>query len=131
MKRVLGFVAALLLVGAAAAGWLIGEDEAPVTLPVPLSDESPFRYPIGLWDRRIEGETVLMVHVDDMGAVDSAYVLLSSGQPAFDSAALAGAEVLRFAPARRGEDRVASWARLPVRFRIPADPADPADRSDG
>ncbi|MBW3554859.1 MAG: energy transducer TonB [Gemmatimonadetes bacterium] len=128
MKRVIGFVAALLLVGAAAAGWLIGDDDVPLTDPVPLSDESPFRYPIGLWDRRVEGETVLMVHVTDMGAVDSAYVLLSSGEAAFDSAALAGSGALRFAPARRGEDRVASWARLPVRFRMPADQA---DRSDG
>lgn len=128
MKGVIGFVAALLLVGAAAAGWLIGDDDVPLTDPVPLSDESPFRYPIGLWDRRVEGETVLMVHVTDMGAVDSAYVLLSSGEAAFDDAALAGSAALRFAPARRGEDRVASWARLPVRFRMPADQA---DRSDG
>ena len=128
MKRVLGFVAALLLVGAAATSWFIGEDDVPVTDPVPLSDESPFRYPIRLWDRGVEGETVLMVHVTDTGAVDSAYVLLSSGEAAFDSAALAGSDALRFAPARRGEDRVASWARLPVRFRMPADSA---DRSDG
>ena len=128
MKRVLGFAAALLLVGAAAAGWLVGDEEVPVTEPVPLSDDSPFRYPIPLWDRGVEGETVLMVHVTDMGAVDSAYVLLSSGEAAFDSAALAGSGALLFAPSRRGEDRVASWARLPVRFRMPADSA---DRSDG
>ena len=127
MKRVLGFVAALLLVGAAATSWFIGDDDVPVTVPVPLSGDSPFRYPIPLWDRGVEGETVLMVHVTDMGAVDSAYVLLSSGEPAFDSAALAGSGALRFAPARRGEDRVAAWARLPVRFRMPADSADRRD----
>lgn len=107
--------------GAVAVGWLAGEGEVVATSPVPLPLESPFRYPIALWDRRAEGETILMVHVTDVGRVDSAYVLLSSGEAAFDSAAVAGSRGLRFSPARRGDDRVASWARLPVRFRLPAD----------
>ena len=121
MKRAIGVGIVLAMAGGAAAGWLMGGEEVAVTRPAVLTDQSPFRYPIDLWDRRIEGEAVLMVHVTDAGAVDSAYVLISSGQPAFDSAALAGSGELRFTPGRRGDERVATWARLPVRFRMPAD----------
>ncbi|HUG41759.1 MAG TPA: energy transducer TonB [Longimicrobiales bacterium] len=124
MKRAIGFVAALLLVWTAAAAWLTGGEEVALTEPVVFSVDSPFRYPIALWDRRVEGETVLMVHVTDRGRVDSAYVLVSSGEVAFDSAALDGARELRFAPARRGQEPVSLWARLPVRFRMAADSAE-------
>ena len=123
MKRTIGFGVALVVVGLAGAGWLLDGEDPVATLPVPLSGPSPFRYPIPLWDARVEGETILMVHVTDRGGVDTAYVLGSSGQTAFDSAALAGARALRFEPARRGGDSIASWARVPVRFRMPADSA--------
>ena len=95
-----------------------GGDE-PVTDPRPISVESPFRYPIDEWDADAEGEVVMMVHVTALGAVDSVYVLESSGRPALDSAALAGARELKFAPGRRGDDRIAMWAKLPVRFAKP------------
>lgn len=124
MKRSIGFVGALIVVALAGAGWLLGGEEPVVTQPVPLSDASSFRYPIPLWDARMEGETILMVHVTTTGGVDTAYVLTPSGQPAFDSSALAGARDLRFEPGRRGRDSIASWARLPVRFRMPPDSAD-------
>jgi protein TonB len=100
--------------------------EEPVTDPEPITVESPFRYPIELWDEGVEGEAVLMVHVTPMGAVDSVYVLDSSGQAALDSAALAGARNLKFAPGRRGDRRIAMWAKLPVRFALP-DPAPSGD----
>lgn len=101
---------------------------APTTEPAPISADSPFRYPIQLWDKGLEGQTVLMVHVTDMGAVDTAYVQQSSGQSAFDSAALAGVGHLLFSPARKGKDqeRVATWVRLPVRFSLKGGPG-PAD----
>ncbi len=95
-----------------------GGDE-PVTDPRPISVESPFRYPIDEWDGDVEGEVVVMVHVTDVGGVDSVYVLESSGQPALDSAALAGARELEFAPGRRGDERIAMWAKLPVVFARP------------
>lgn len=89
-----------------------------ITDPRSISTESPFRYPVALWDTGVEGESVVMVHVTDAGGVDSVYVLQRSEHPAFDSAAVAGAYELRFAPGRRGDDRVAMWVRLPVRFRL-------------
>ena len=132
MKRTIGFGLAMVVAGFAVAGTFIGDDflggaEVPVTEPVPLAGASPFEYPIALWDARVEGETILMVHVTDVGAVDSAYVLSSSGHAAFDSAAVTGSRVLRFEPGRRGEEPIASWARLPVRFRMPADSAGRGD----
>ena len=95
-----------------------GGDE-PVTDPRPISVESPYRYPIDEWDGDVEGEVVVMVHVTDVGDVDSVYVLESSGEPALDSAALAGTRELEFAPGRRGDERIAMWAKLPVRFTKP------------
>jgi TonB family protein len=109
---------ALIALAVAACG-----PEEPVTDPQSISVDSPFQYPIELWDERVEGETVVMVHVTEMGAVDSVYVQETSGQPAFDSAAVTGARELRFSPGRRGERRVDMWARLPVRFRMPPDSA--------
>lgn len=84
---------------------------------------SPFDYPTELWDQKLEGETLLMVHVTELGGVDSVYVVQSSGQLAFDSAALRGARQLRFSPGRQGQRRVAMWTRVPVRFNLDTAPA--------
>ncbi|MFW5947612.1 MAG: energy transducer TonB [Gemmatimonadota bacterium] len=95
-----------------------GGDE-PVTEPEPVSVESPFRYPVAAWDADLEGRVVVMVHVTATGAADSVYVLESSGQAALDSAAMAGARELAFAPGRRGDRRIDMWAKLPVIFEKP------------
>jgi TonB family protein len=92
-----------------------GSDE-PIEPPRPLTAESPFEFPVSLWDEGIEGETLLMVHVTTLGEVDSTYVKVSSGYAEFDSAAVAGARELRFAPGRKGEKRIDRWVRLPVKF---------------
>lgn len=113
MKRLVVAVSIPLLGLVACRG-----DTSPVTDPEPISVESPFHYPMELWDAGEQGEAVVMVHVTDMGAVDSAYVLEPSTQPAFDSAAVHGARALKFAPGRRGERRIAMWAKIPVRFRL-------------
>jgi TonB family protein len=88
----------------------------PIQQPVAMPGESPFEYPVSLWDQGVEGETLLMVRVDEVGNVDSTYIERSSGHAEFDSAAIRGARELRFSPARRGERPVALWTRLPVRF---------------
>ncbi|MGD8276645.1 MAG: energy transducer TonB [Gemmatimonadota bacterium] len=85
-------------------------------LPRPMSDNPPIDYPIDLWDAGIEGETLLTLHVDAEGRVDSAFVDRSSGSPKLDSAAARGGRAMRFTPARRGDRRVATWVRIPVRF---------------
>jgi TonB family protein len=110
MKRVyVWLTGAGLLAGCGQGGAIEG--------PALLDAEAPvFEYPAELWDRDLEGEVVLLVHVTPAGAVDSAYVHETSGFFAFDSAALAGVGELRFAPGRRGTRSVGMWARLPVRF---------------
>jgi TonB family protein len=93
------------------------EEEVVVQEPELIEHDSPFRYPVDLWDEGTEGETIVMVRVTPTGGVDSVYVAESSGYAAFDSAAVSGARELRFVPGRRDDRRVAMWARVPVRFQ--------------
>ena len=90
--------------------------EGEIEQPRPLLGAVPIEYPLHMWDQDMEGETLLRVRVGDTGAVDSVEVLTSSGYASFDSAAVAGARVLRFTPARRDGERIEVWAQVPVRF---------------
>lgn len=99
---------------------LSGCADPPPEVPPRQLSTSPFHYPEELWDAGVEGETILEIHLSEVGAVDSARVQTSSGYPAFDSAAVAGAEDLEFEPARRGEENVAVRVLLPVQFHLPA-----------
>jgi periplasmic protein TonB len=111
MRRAL--VMAVLLLAAC------GGDEEEV--PPQQISASTFHYPEELWDAGVEGETLLRVRVNTEGAVDTAVVERSSGQAAFDSAAVAGAYDLRFEPARRGEGAIEAWVLLPVQFNREGD----------
>jgi TonB family protein len=104
-------VAGLAFVGALAGCG--GTDD--LQQPVPLYGEE-VQYPLALWDRGIEGETLLRVRVTDTGVVDSVEVVESSGSAELDSAAVKGAGELRFQPGRRNGDRVRMWATLPIVF---------------
>lgn len=96
------------------------------TQPVPLTRVA-FQYPEDLWDAGVEGKTVLAILVDTAGRVDSVRVETPSRHPAFDSAAVAGTDSLRFTPARRDGTPVSKWVLLPVEFDITAtDSAAPA-----
>lgn len=90
--------------------------EKPPETPPRQITASPFHYPEELWDEGIEGETTLKLFVTEQGTVDSVRVEKTSGYEAFDSAAVRGAQVLRFEPARRGEEPVSTWVLLPVQF---------------
>jgi TonB family protein len=92
------------------------ENDGAVEEPVPMPAPSPIEYPVALWDRRVQGETEVLIHVNVYGDVDSAMVSRSSGYAEFDSAAVRGARQLRFTPGRRGDRRVAMWTKVPVRF---------------
>jgi periplasmic protein TonB len=99
----------------------------PETPPRQIS-ESPFHFPEELWDQGIEGSTLLKVWVSPVGRVDSVTVEETSGHAAFDSAAVQGAHRLEFEPARRGEEPVGVWVRLPVQFNIANASSDLQDR---
>ena len=90
--------------------------DEPIELPVPMADNPPIEYPVELWDAKIQGETVLMIEVDAEGRVETVRVEETSGSPQLDSAALGGGRQMRFTPGRRGDRRVGTWVRVPIRF---------------
>lgn len=107
--------AAAILAMALAAGCA---EQAPETPPRQLAG-SPFHYPEQLWDAGVEGETLLRLFVNDAGRVDTARVERTSGHAEFDSAAVAGAQDLRFEPALSDQEPIGVWVLLPVQFELP------------
>ncbi len=123
----------LLALAAPSAGCRRGRDDTTVRLPsnappprssaesppVPLNPNSPVEYPAALEAQGIEGTVLLRLYIDTSGAVrpDSIHVAESSGYPALDSAAIAGARRLRYAPALKGGQPVASLFMQPIQFR--------------
>jgi TonB family protein len=87
--------------------------------PVALNAESPVVYPEALLAQRIEGTVLLRLFADSNGMIapESTRVAESSGYPALDSAALAAAPGLRFAPAVHEGRRVATAFLQPIQFR--------------
>jgi len=87
--------------------------------PVALNADVPIAYPPALFEQKTEGDVVLRLYVDSTGKLipESTRVAESSGYPALDSAALAGAVGLRFAPAKRHGVAVATAFLQPVEFR--------------
>jgi len=100
-----------LRIGPAAGG--------PFVMPSLVNEESPFEYPSDAWESGVGGETVLRIHIASNGVVDTVAVAETSGDRALDSASVAGARLLHYRPARRGDERVAVWAYLPVRYPMP------------
>ncbi len=92
---------------------------APEGAPVALNIESPVQYPPALLAKGIDATVVLRLFVTEQGAVvrESTHVAESSGYPAFDSAAVAAAPKLRFAPALQSGTPVAVAFLQPVQFR--------------
>src|SRR5256886_2601358 len=91
------------------------ESEAPVA----LNPDVPIAYPVALFEQKVEGDVTLRLFVDSTGKLlpESTRVAEPSGYPALDSAALAGATTLRFAPAKRHGVPVATAFLQPVEFR--------------
>jgi len=91
----------------------------PEEPPVAINPISPVRYPPALLAQGIEGRVLLRLYVDSAGRVipDSIRVAESSGYPALDSAALAGAPELKFSPALHQGQPVAAPFLQPVQFR--------------
>jgi TonB family protein len=89
--------------------------------PVAINSISPVHYPPALLEQGIEGRVLLQLYVDSAGVLnaDSTRIAESSGYPALDSAALAGAPELRFSPALLQGHPVAAPFLQPVQFRSP------------
>ena len=122
MRRARGAVlGALLACGCARGSETPAEHprEAENDVPVAINGESPFQYPPELYDQGVEGEVRLRLFVDALGRVhpESTRVASSSGTPVLDSAAIAGAALLRFAPAHQNGEPVGVAFLQPVIFR--------------
>ena len=117
-----GFARGLLAAAVTVAA--CGGDEA-IETPTPRFTDSPVEYPLELWDRDIEGSTLVRVLVNETGGVDSAMVMESSGHAGLDSAAVRGARSMEFDPATKDGEPLKVWARVPVRFSKDAKPAPP------
>jgi TonB family protein len=87
--------------------------------PVALNAESPVVFPEALLGQRIEGTVLLRLYADSNGMIapESTRVAESSGYPALDSAAVAGAPGLRFAPAVHEGRSVGTLFLQPIQFR--------------
>lgn len=102
-------------------GLKVGVAGGSYQMPVLLNETLPFQYPADAWRQRVGGETLLYIHINEEGAVDSVMILEGSGHASLDSAALAGARELRFRPAHVGTDPVDTWGKLPIRFPMPGE----------
>lgn len=119
-----GHVAMSALALAAMAALGCGGD-AEIERPTPLFTQSPVEYPLELWDRDVEGSTLVRVLVNEEGGVDSAMVMESSGYSELDSAAVQGALSMEFDPATKEGEPLRVWARVPVHFSKDTQPATP------
>lgn len=65
-----------------------------------------------------EGRVVLRVHVDAGGQVAAIEIQESSRFPRLDAAAREAVAQWRFVPARRGDQSVSAWVRVPIVFSL-------------
>lgn len=86
-----------------------------------IADRIEIPYPPELFAQRIEGQVMLYLYLDSTGATvnDSTRIAKSSGQAAFDAAALEAAPRLRFTPAHLGTVPVAAPIQVPIIFTLP------------
>lgn len=111
------------------ANMMTSDGDRPDSLPAMLNESPPFLYPADLYAQKVQGNVTLRIFVDSTGTIvpESTSVATSSGHREFDSAAVKGAERLRFAPAKRGPRPVATPVLLPVYFRHPEGDPLPSD----
>lgn len=65
-----------------------------------------------------EGKVILRVFVETNGQAAKVEMQASSGFPRLDEAAGAAVARWRFVPARRGDEPVAAWVRVPIVFAL-------------
>ncbi len=76
------------------------------------------RYPESARQQRIEGTTLLRARVTERGRVETVEVERSAGHRDLDRSAADAVRRWRFEPARRGEEPVAVWVLIPVKFEL-------------
>jgi TonB family protein len=76
----------------------------------------PPDYPPRARRRGLEGEVLIRARVHPDGECGELVLQQSSGHALLDQAAMEAVRMWRFRPARRGDERVARWVEIPVRF---------------
>ncbi len=85
--------------------------------PKVISDQ-PLDYPLSAQLDRIEGDVLLAVYVEEDGTSQHVKIIESSGNAVLDSAAFRFAHSLAFKPALLDENRIASWTKLLLKYRL-------------
>jgi len=86
-------------------------------LPDYKSNISP-QYPLLARKRGYQGTVLLEVLVSKGGKADSIRVARSSGYKILDKAAIKGVRDWLFHPARRGDDLIEMWVKIPIHFQL-------------
>ncbi|MGQ0560368.1 MAG: M56 family metallopeptidase [Gemmatimonadota bacterium] len=73
-------------------------------------------YPPALRDAGVGGMALIWLLIDETGSVAKTMLKTTSGQSELDAAALELGRVMRFTPARDGEEPVKVWIALPIKF---------------
>jgi periplasmic protein TonB len=121
------FTCALLLVACSSPQ---SEGDTALIRPQPdekpelVTSELPFHYPGALYALKRQGNVTLRLFVDSTGQIapESTRVEEPSPYKPFDSAAVAGANSLRFIPAKLHGEPVGMTILFPVYFRHPEAP---------
>ena len=75
-------------------------------------------YPVLLREQGVGGVVWLRVWVDSDGYPSEIKLARGSGYRLLDDAALRAVRLWRFTPAKRGDNRLASWVEFPIRFTL-------------
>lgn len=95
------------------------ERVAKLTYALPLYKENPApKYPRVAKRKGYEGTVILDVFVNQEGKVESLEVFQSSGHTVLDKAAKKTVASWLFSPAKRGEEKIAMWIKVPIRFDL-------------
>jgi protein TonB len=74
------------------------------------------RYPESARRQGVTGTTTLLFEVLESGRVGEVRVEHTAGHPDLDQAAAEAIKKWRFEPARRGNQPITVWLRMPVKF---------------
>ncbi len=100
--------------------WVPGSlSDVPIAyaLPIYKSNISP-QYPLLARKRGYQGTVLLEVLVNKDGKAASIRLARSSGYETLDRAAIKGVENWLFHPAKRGDELVEMWVKIPIRFKL-------------
>ena len=121
--------------GVVAAASALADQQQDPTVPPRLRDPRNSRRSSRGVSRRpaqrgIEGKTVVSIRVSAVGNVLDARIKNSSGEQAFDAAALRVARQTRFVPGRTRGRVATAWVDLPIVFSIPTSGLTPEQKAE-